>query len=461
MSTKPLNVLWKANSEPQRKFLACSARTAMMGSGAGSGKTSALLAAGAAQSGSPKHRAVIFRRDFPSLRQIISASYALFLPMRAIYNKAEHLWTWPSGSTLLFSHLEDETAMYQHAGQEYSFIGYDELQQLPGDAVDSRGQPINSAFSFMQSRLRAPAGSNLRLEIRATATPGGPGMQWVKSYFRIPDSGDSTEFVDEITGFRRAYFKSTVADNPALSGTDYERQLADLPAAQRKALLLGDWSSYEGQVFAEWDYQKHTCEPFAVPVSWDIWRGADDGYAAPACVLWLAYDKTYDRIYVIDELYERGLTPEAMARAVLQIDRSLKIDMGFEVIDNDEPLSGVLDSAAWADVGLGDESGRGGRAEIMNRLGCRWTPSPKGAGSRAAGVSAVHQRLALKRDGFGGLVIFRTCRNLIRTLPAMVYDKSHPEDISPDCEEHAVKALMYGLTRRKTEFRVMRVRYAA
>jgi hypothetical protein len=64
-------------------------------------------------------------------------------------------------------------------------------------------------------------------------------------------------------------------------------------------------------------------------------------------------------------------------------------------------------------------------------------------------VSAVHQRLALKADGYGGLVIFRNCRNLIRTLPAMTYDKTHPEDIDPACEQHAVKALMYGLTRRK------------
>jgi len=146
----------------------------------------------------------------------------------------------------------------------------------------------------------------------------------------------------------------------------------------------------------------------------------------PACVLLLAFDKTFDRIYAIDELYERGLTPEAMARAVLQMDRSIKINMGDEVIDNDCPIDGVLDSAAWPDVGLGDESGRGGRAEIMNRLGCRWTPSPKGAGSRVAGVSAVHQRLALKGDGYGGLVVFRNCRNLIRTLPAMVVRSKEP-----------------------------------
>jgi hypothetical protein len=73
------------------------------------------------------------------------------------------------------------------------------------------------------------------------------------------------------------------------------------------------------------------------------------------------------------------------------------------------------------------------------------------------GVSAVHQRLALADDGYGKLIVCRNARNLIRTLPAMTYDRTHPEDIDPACEEHAVKALMYGLTRRKTEFRKLRV----
>jgi hypothetical protein len=430
-------VLWQPNSDVQRAFLACSARTAMMGGGAGGGKTSALLVAAALQTANPKHHAVIFRRDLPSLRHIITASYPLFLPMRASYNKAEHCWTFPRGSTIEFSHLEDETAMYQHAGKEYSFIGFDELQQLPGDSIDSRGQPINSAFSFMQSRLRAAKDSGLRLEIRCTATPGGVGMQWVKSYFRIPDSGESTEFVDEVTGFRRAYFKSTVADNPAMAD-DYRRMLLDLPAAQRKALLHGDWSSYVGQVFEEWNFQRDTCEPFEVPDTWDMWRACDDGYAAPAAVLWLAFDKLHDRIFVVDELYERGLTPEDLARAVLQRDRRFERDIG-----------GVIDSAAFAEIGLGGEGGKGSRGDIMNSLGCAWTPSEKGSGSRVHGLSVIHQRLVLRKDGFAGLVITRNCRNLIRTLPSLVYSRSHPEDVDDSCEQHATDALRYGLTRKK------------
>ena len=457
--SKP-NVLWQPNSEPQRAFLRSTARHCLIGGGNNSGKTSALLAAAAALSGNPKHRAIIFRKDYPSLRHIISSSFALFLPMRATYHRSEHTWQWPSGSTLEFSHLEDESAVYQHSGKQYSYLGFDQLEQLPGDAVDSRGNPINSAFAFMQTRLRADADSGLSLECRATASPCSVGMAWVKAFYQIPESGKSSEFVHPVTGFRHQYIRALASDNPAIDLADYERQMADLPAAQRKALMQGSWTAHEGAVFSNWDYNRHTCQPFPIPVEWEVWRGGDDGFAAPACVLWLAYDPTYDRVYIVDEIYARGLTPERMAQAVLAKDRSLKIDMGDgEILDNDCGVNGVIDSASFADVGLGGESGRGSRGHIMNSLGCRWSPSPKGAGSRVQGVSAIHSKLALKEDGYGGLVIFRNCRNLVRTLPAMTYSKSQPEDIDPACEEHAVKALMYGLTRRKISSGMVKVKF--
>jgi hypothetical protein len=281
-------------------------------------------------------------------------------------------------------------------------------------------------------------------------------MAWVKAYFRIPDSGESTEFVDEVTGFRRAYFKATFKDNPALPA-DYERQLLDMPAAQRKAYLLGDWSAYVGQVFDEWDYNLHVCAPFPIPAEWEIWRGCDDGFAAPAACLWLAHDDIHDRVYVIAELYQRGLTPEALAHAVLRIDRTLQLSDAGDLFENDLPLSGIIDSAAFAEIGLGTSGGKGSRGDIMNTHGCKWKPSEKGVGSRLAGIAAIHTRLALKRDGRPGLIVFNTCRNLIRTLPAMVYSRSNPEDIDDSCEQHGVDALRYALTRKKITFRLRKV----
>src|SRR5262249_24996255 len=118
-------------------------------------------------------------------------------------------------------------------------------------------------------------------------------------------------------------------------------------------------------------------------------------------------------------------------------------------------LDGIIDSAAFSN------NGQGSRGDEMNRLGgCRWKPAEKGWNSRLAGISAIHQRLATRRDGTVGLKIFKTCRNLIRELPALVYDTRNQEDVDRICPDHAFDSLRYGLTRHKTTIRVGGVRYA-
>ena len=74
-----------------------------------------------------------------------------------------------------------------------------------------------------------------------------------------------------------------------------------------------------------------------------------------------------------------------MAEAVLNIDEQYG-----DAVEGD-----IIDCASFANIGLGSESGKGGRADIMNSLGCRWQPSEKGEGSRIAGKSLVHESLAL------------------------------------------------------------------
>jgi len=134
------------------------------------------------------------------------------------------------------------------------------------------------------------------------------------------------------------------------------------------------------------------------------------------------------------------MTPEIMAERILRIDRSLPIDIGGEVIANDKPLSGIIDSAAFSNSGMGS------RGDEMNKLGCRWRPSEKGWNSRLAGISAIHQRLATRPDGSVGLKIFRNCTNLIHELPSLTYDPTNSEDIDQNCaSDHCFDALRYGL----------------
>ena len=66
-------------------------------------------------------------------------------------------------------------------------------------------------------------------------------------------------------------------------------------------------------------------------------------------------------------------------------------------------------------------------------------------------------REALRSDGCPGLIVFRNCHNLIRTLPTLPYSKTNPEDVADCVEDHAYEALRIGLTRKVHWCRVVRV----
>jgi hypothetical protein len=384
------------------------------------------------------------------LKDLIAASYLIYAPMRAQYNVTLHQWKFLSQAVVEFGAIENtEACIMNFSGRSFSFVGVDEIVQLEGDTTDATGQPINGAYSFLKSRLRAVEGSGLSLQLASTGTPGGIGQAWVRSYFGINESGMSCETRDPITNTRRAYFHCTVDDNPVLRNTSYAARLRGLPESQRKALELGDWNSYVGQCLPEYSYAHHTCDEFPIPESWEMWRGLDFGVASPACCLWAAHDPARDIVFITDEVYERGLLVTQLARSILRIDEEYGRD-----------LEGVADSSMWADVGLGVECGKGSPGDVLNSFGLRFKPAAKGSGSRVAGLQLLHTRMAMRKQGYPGLVIFRRCRNLIRELPALTFDREHSEDVDTDCSDHAYDALRYLLGRRKTWSGTTRIRWA-
>jgi Terminase large subunit, T4likevirus-type, N-terminal len=321
--SKP-NILFQPAPGVQTDFLKCSAFEKLMAGGAGAGKSLCLLADAAASSANPAMRSLILRVSYPMLKDLIAASHLIYGPMRARYNVTQHQWVFPSGAIVEFGAIENtEAAIMNYSGRSFSYIGVDEIVQLPGDTIDASGQAINGAYSFLKSRLRAVEGSGLEksLQLASTGTPGGIGQSWIRSYFGIKQSQQSCETRDPITGTRRAFFHCSVADNPYLAGTSYAARLEGLPPAQMKALRYGDFDSYVGQIFAEWNPRIHLCEPFPLPATWLKWRAADDGFAAPFACLWLAWDRDgTDTIYVCHELYQRELTPAAVAEKIKVID---------------------------------------------------------------------------------------------------------------------------------------------
>src|SRR5262249_52649511 len=115
------HILWQP-TDKQREFLACPAREALFAGSVGSGKTDAILAAGLSQVKNGKHRALILRRTFPMLRDLIARSHELFLPLGATYNKQTAQWTFPSGAILEFGFCDAPEDVYRYMGRQFSFI---------------------------------------------------------------------------------------------------------------------------------------------------------------------------------------------------------------------------------------------------------------------------------------------------------------------------------------------------
>jgi PBSX family phage terminase large subunit len=119
----------------------------------------------------------------------------------------------------------------------------------------------------------------------------------------------------------RSYHK----DNPTLysdDGKPTERGnktlgiLSNLSEPRRSRLYLGLDVSAEGQVYKEYDTEKHLIQRFDIPSSWACIRVIDFGYTNPFVCAWYAYDRIHNRLYRYRELYCTNVLVEDHARQI-------------------------------------------------------------------------------------------------------------------------------------------------
>ena len=365
----------------------------------------------------------------PELRDLIQKSQLLYSKAYpgAKWREQEKEWRFPSGAKIEFGYAENMTDVLRYQGQSYTWIGIDELPQYHSPDI----------YNFLRSSLRS-VDPDIPVFMRSTGNPGNVGSQWVREMFVEPGE-PNTAFdvgIDTPNGKKyisRRFIPAKLQDNPYLMQTDdYYIMLASLPEVQRKQFLDGDWDAYEDSAFPEFNKTTHVVEPFDIPRGWYKFRAADWGYSSPACVLWFAVD--YDNnLWIYRELYTKKVTADQFARQVLTLEHGEYIHYG------------VLDSSTWAKRGDVGPS----IAETMIQNGCRWRPSDRSPKSRINGKLEVHKRLTVK-DKQPGIRIFKTCRNLVRTLGMLPTDDKNPEDVDTHAEDHAYDALRYGCMSRPT-----------
>jgi len=271
-STKPApQVLWKPNPGRQDRFISSAVDEVLWGGEAGGGKSAALIAAPLRWIDHPLFSALLLRRQSVDLNPLLTKAHRLYPQLGGTWHGTDKIYTFPSGARIRFAHCQHELDAFKYQGDEFSFIGPDELTHY-----------TRSQYLELSSRIRKTS-ADLPGMLRATSNPGGPGHQWVferwapwlDPQYEIPgrpprldmlgtklpparegevlwfapavDGEGSERIVPKGTPLARSrtFIRSVRAECTQLD-PQYEATLAQLDPVRRAQLKKGDWLARPG-----------------------------------------------------------------------------------------------------------------------------------------------------------------------------------------------------------------------
>lgn len=374
----------------------------------------------------PGIKVVIIRKSYPELIANHIRQLRKELHGAVQYNDSRKEMAFPNGSMLFFRYCENEKDLERFQGNEFDVVFIDEATQFTETQFKDIAACVRGVNSFPK-------------RIYLTCNPGGVGHAWVKRLLIDKQYKDGERAEDY------AFIQSLVTDNKALmeSDAEYVDWLRALPPKKRKAWLDGRWDIYEGQFFEEFtDDESHyqdrkwtnVIAPFLPPKGWQIYRSYDFGYAKPFSVGWWAVD--FDGVvYRIHEFYgctgepNEGLkwNPAQQFQKIAEIEKTHPYLRGREI-------GGVADPSIW-DASRGESV-----AQVAARYGIYFTP---GDNERIAGWMQVHYRLSFDKDGYPQMYVFNTCKDFVRTIPALIYSEKRAEDLDTSMEDHIADETRY------------------
>ncbi len=247
---------WQPLPGPQKLAYESLADEVFYGGAAGGGKTDLLLGL----AGTRHARAIIFRREFPQLREIAERSRAIYGPA-GNYNEQSHLWRMRDGQLIEFGACQYEHDVEKYQGRAHDLKAFDELPQF--SERQYRFLIGWSRTTIVGQRCRVVAAGNPPTTpegewvIKRWApwldqqhpNPASPGeLRWfaVLSDGQEVEVGESTPFDhkgETVLPRSRTFIPAGLEDNPYLLATGYAATLQALPEPLRSQMLYGSFSA--------------------------------------------------------------------------------------------------------------------------------------------------------------------------------------------------------------------------
>lgn len=366
----------------------------------------------------PGFQVLLLRRVYPQLEKTHMRRAVAEAPLfgaTPVMSAKPPIVKFANGSVLEFGHCQDMKDVENYLSAEYNLVLPDEMGTFEEDQI------LRIASS---ARIK---NADFRPCIVGTTNPGAV---WVRDRWiwkevdkdRYPDYNPDDYF----------FIQSLLDDNP-YPDPEYEAFLNAQDPATKAAWRYGSWDAFEGQYFKEFSKDKHV-QRLEIPSDVQRIGGLDWGYASPGVMLW-GVVLPDGRLYIERELKFRETVAECVADQICNTNR----DYGMTVM------------ATYADPSMWIRSGQSGEsiAETFSRSG---VSLQRANHERTNGWQRLRHWLRPSSEGVPSILFSPDCPYLIRSLPSLIHDDTHPEDLDTHGDDHAADALRYLVMSRPAPF---------
>lgn len=292
--------------------------------GRGSGKSSFIsleIVSGMQSDPTGQSNAIVFRRTANTLRDSVFSQIAWAIDMLGV----SHLWKAtvspmqfeyrPTGAQILFRGLDDASKLKSIKPRRgiFRYVWFEEFSELPG---------ANFARNVLQSVMR---GQGARPLVFRSFNPPISKNNWANVFIQEPDAQAVTLLTDY------------TMIPPEWLGDGFLYEAERLKALNEQAYrheYLGIPTGTGGEVFPNLEIREITGAE--IEQMGYIFQGLDFGFAVdPMAFVRVAYDRKRDAVYLLDEIFERGLSNAQTAERI----KAKGYETDYVVCDCAEPKS--------------------------------------------------------------------------------------------------------------------------
>ncbi len=378
---------------------------------------------------------IIFRRRYDDLAEMRRRWDQLIregLPAERIGGDRQmNTIRFTNGAKVTLAAVQRFDQLDDYVGQQYTEACIEECTKFPF---------FQRMVNTLLGSMRSAAG--VKCAIFCTGNPGGPGHAQVKEFFRIYRNPTGSPFTLDNSTQTVVYIEGRLEENKKLVDNDpqYVQRLKSISdPILRKAWLEGDWNVEIGLAFTFIEkYHVLEGDPL-IPGDATIFTTYDYGFGAPFSQGWWFVDND-GRLHRFAEWYGctgvpgegLRLTDEQVAEGIIEREKRLGLT-GHKIVrfGSQDCFSKKPD---YKGGGQGEAT-----AEIFAKYGLVMQPADN---DRAQKIRRFRERLRIKTDEQGNmierpmLVTYRTCKDFIRTIPAIPLDETNIEDVDADSEDH-------------------------